>query len=303
MSNLSTAALRWVADAVGAGATVQAVIRLTGATSSVLHSIEVGYQGRLVKTVLRQFLDAAWLKAEPDLALHEALSLRKSVNATVATPELIAYDETGEDCGAPATLMTQLPGTVQLKPANFDAWLHQLAEALLPLHAIEAQDFPWSYYPYNDISHLEPPLWSGFPKLWEKAIDVVACTRPATRECFIHRDYHPNNVLWRDGRISGVVDWVNACRGPAGIDVAWCRQNLAQLYGVEAADRFLESYQSLAGASFEYHPFWDLIAAIELLPGPIGVYPGWTAFGMIHLEAELMRARVDEYLASLVARL
>jgi hypothetical protein len=178
-----------------------------------------------------------------------------------------------------------------------------MAEALLPIHAIEVGDFPWAYFPYHDISRLEPPNWSTFPELWEKAIERVAGgTRPAARDCFIHRDYHPNNVLWMDGRLSGIVDWVNACRGPAGIDVAWCRQNLAQLYGVEAADRFLEFYQSLAGAGFEYQPFWDLIALIELLPGPPGLYPGWTAIGMMRLDEDLIRVRVDDYLSSLIGR-
>ncbi len=282
---------------------VLSVRPLAGATSSVLHSIEVSYRGRSVKTVLRQFFDAAWLKLEPDLALHEAAALKKALNMKVATPELIAYDEKGDDCGVPTTLMTELAGAVQLNPANFDDWLHKMAEALLPIHATEAGDFPWTYYPYSDISRLEPPNWSAFPELWEKAIDVVAAApRPITRERFIHRDYHPNNVLWQDGRLSGVVDWVNACRGPAGIDVAWCRQNLAQLYGVEAADRFLDAYRSLAGAGFEYHPFWDLIALIELLPGPPGVYPGWTAFGITRLDEDIIKMRVDAYLESLIAR-
>jgi hypothetical protein len=72
-----------------------------------------------------------------------------------------------------------------------------------------------------------------------------------------------------------VVDWPNACRGAANIDVAWCRMNLAALYGVAAADRFLDFYRSLTGPSFDYHPYWDLIVLIELLPGPPDVYSGW----------------------------
>ncbi|WP_081412680.1 phosphotransferase [Fictibacillus gelatini] len=32
---------------------------------------------------------------------------------------------------------------------------------------------------------------------------------PDARNGFIHRDYHPCNVLWEDGRLTGVVDWVN----------------------------------------------------------------------------------------------
>lgn len=252
--------------------------------------------------MLRQFVNAEWLREEPDLALHEAASLSRAGFADVPTPDLLAYDERGDYCGVPATLMTRLPGTVELKSANFDGWLRQLAEALVRVHAVGAEDFSWSYYPYNDISRLEPPGWSSLPGLWERALEIVAGPRPEARECFIHRDYHPNNVLWQGGRVSGVVDWVNACRGPAGVDVAWCRKNLAELYGVAAADKFLEAYGALAGAGFEYHPYWDLMAATEFLPGPPAVYEGWLAFGMNHLEDETMRARADDYLASLLGR-
>lgn len=301
-SNPSATALRWVANALGAGATIRAVSPLAGATSSVLHSIEVNYQGRVIKTVLRQFVDAEWLALEPDLARHEAASLKKAAPVDVPTPALVAYDEKGEQCGAPSTLVTLLPGAVDLKPANFDLWLHEMAAALARVHAVEATDFPWEYFPYNDTAHLQVPVWSAFPEHWARAIEIVQGPRPLARDCFIHRDYHPNNVLWQDSHISGIVDWVNACRGAPGIDVGWCRQNLAGLYGAEAADRFLEAYSAESGADFEYHPFWDLITLIELLPGPPGIYPGWPAFGIDHLNEELLRARVDDYLKSLIVK-
>jgi len=299
-SDPSPTALRWVADSVGAGATIRAVSPLAGATSSLLHSIEVIYQGRVVKTVLRQFVDADWLAVEPDLARHEAASLNKAASANVPTPTLIAYDEKGDVCSMPSTLVTLLPGAVDLKPADFDHWLRGMAAALRCVHKIEAVDFPWEYFPYNDLAQLQVPDWSAFPEHWAKAIEIVQGPIPRARECFIHRDYHPNNVLWQGSRISGVVDWVNACRGAPGIDVGWCRQNLAGLYGVAAADRFLEAYLTEAGADFEYHPFWDLITLIEHLPGPPGIYPGWPAFGINHLDEELVRARIDDYLTNLI---
>jgi aminoglycoside phosphotransferase (APT) family kinase protein len=296
----SPTALRWVADSVGAGAAIRAVSPLAGATSSVLHSIELIYQGRIVKTVLRQFVDAAWLALEPDLARHEAASLKAAASANVPTPALVAYDEKGDECGAPSTLVTLLPGVVDLKPADFDRWLHGMAAALVCVHRIEAEDFPWEYFPYNELAQLEVPCWSAFPEHWARAIELVRGPRPLARECFIHRDYHPNNVLWQGSTVSGIVDWVNACRGAPGIDVGWCRQNLAQLYGVATADRFLEAYRAESGADFEYHPFWDLITLIEHLPGPPGIYPGWPAFGIDHLDEELVRTRLDDYLTSLI---
>lgn len=297
-------AARWVERSIGAGARVVSSAPLAGATSSLLHSVSVNHRGRRFDVVLRRFVDAEWLKTEPDLARHEAASLMKATLAGVPVPELIAFDEGGEECGAPATLMTRLAGRVELAPENLDAWLRRLAEAVVPFHELEAGGHPWSYFPYiNHLSNIEPPPWSQFPEHWERAAVIVAGPRPPGRECFIHRDYHPNNVLWQDGRVSGVVDWVNACRGAAGFDVAWCRLNLAKLCGVAEADAFLRAYESIAGARFEYQTYWDLMAVVEVLPGPPDVYAGWRAFGVGHLDEAMMRERVDDYLASLVARL
>jgi Phosphotransferase enzyme family len=119
----------------------------------------------------------------------------------------------------------------------------------------------------------------------------------------VHRDYHPSNVLWLNGRVSGIVDWVNGCRGPAGIDVAWCRHNLANLQGVSVADEFLTAYIDEAGSEFKYDPYWDLMSVVELLPGPPSMYEGWRASGVPNISTAVMRERVDEYVASVVARL
>lgn len=301
---LPPAALRWVARAVGAGATIESVAPLVGATSSLLHSIDVRRNGRRFGVALRRFVNAEWLAEEPDLARHEAASLMLAARAGgTPTPELIAFDESGAECGAPATLMTRLVGRVALAPENLGLWLRRLAEAILPFHALDAGDFSWSYFPY--IKHLashNPPRWSVWPEQWARAIEIASGPRPPARVCFIHRDYHPNNVLWQDERVSGVVDWVNACRGAPNFDVAWCRLNLAQLCGVAEADKFLRAYETLAGAEFVYHPYWDLIALVEILPGPPAVYEGWAAFGVRHLDAGLMRERLDDYLSSLIAR-
>jgi aminoglycoside phosphotransferase (APT) family kinase protein len=43
----------------------------------------------------------------------------------------------------------------------------------------------------------------------------------------VHMDYHPGNVLVRDGRISGVVDWDGAGRGDRHLDLVTLRFDLA----------------------------------------------------------------------------
>ena len=291
----------WIEDAVGGRVSSVAVMR--GATSSALHSVEVESDGRRRSLVLRRFTDSEWVRCEPDLAVREAVSLQHAKRAGLPAPELVATDKDGSYCGLPATLVTMLPGDVVLQPANLNEWLNGLARAAAQIHRVDAAGFRWKYRRYNDGDSLSVPRWSQQAEAWKRAIEVVAAPAPSYRECFVHRDYHPSNVLWSNGRVSGVVDWVNGCRGPAGIDVAWCRHNLANLHGVSTADDFLAAYIAAAGSDFQYDPYWDLMSVVELLPGPPSMYEGWRATGFPNITTTVMRERVDAYLASVVARL
>ncbi len=53
-----------------------------------------------------------------------------------------------------------------------------------------------------------------------------AASGPLVEEkVLVHGDYQHFNVLWCDGRLSGVVDWPNAATGNLGSDVGHCRLN------------------------------------------------------------------------------
>jgi aminoglycoside phosphotransferase (APT) family kinase protein len=302
LHHLRANAIQWIEEAVGPGAQVVSASPQGGATSSTLHVVKVRYKSRTLSLVLRRFTNQEWLSEEPDLATHEAASLRKARAAGIPVPEMLAFDLDGAEVGEPAILMTRLPGRVVLFPEDFEDWLHQQAEILPRLHSLDPGDFPWRYAPYNDVTRLEIPAWSKHPKLWKRAIEIVNASPPASLARFIHRDYHPVNILWQAGKLSGVVDWPNACCGPACIDISWCRANLAALHGLEAADRFLQIYQSIMGVGEEYHPYWDLMVIIEILPGPPDVYPPWIEYGGRGLTDALMLEREDAYLASVMAR-
>jgi aminoglycoside phosphotransferase (APT) family kinase protein len=292
----------WIEETTG-GRVISAAV-LAGATSSELHSVEVESDDKNLRSlVLRRFTDKKWVKKEPDVAMREAESLRRATAAGLPAPELVACDADGSQCGAPATLVTMVRGEVVLLPESWTDWLQGLAHALARIHRVDAEGFLWKYRRYNERAVLTVPEWSNQPDAWRVAIERVQEPGPEYSECFVHRDYHPSNVLWLNGRVSGVVDWVNGCRGPAGIDVAWCRHNLANLHGLLAAEEFLSAYSAAAGSTFEYHPYWDLMSVVELLPGPPKMYEGWRAAGVPEIGDEVMRERLDLYVASVVARL
>ncbi len=81
------------------------------------------------------------------------------------------------------------------------------------------------------------------------------------RPAFIHRDFHPGNLLWSRRRLTGIVDWAAACRGPIGCDIAHCRANLRDLADPVTADRFVSIYSSLTG--YQLDPFWVMAGHLE----------------------------------------
>ena len=64
--------------------------------------------------------------------------------------------------------------------------------------------------------------------------------------------------------MTGVIDWMTASRGPAGVDLGHMRWNLVLEAGEPVADAFLERYRALGG-SIERQPYWDLRTVIDLL--------------------------------------
>ena len=280
------------------GRALNQVHRLPGSTSASVYRLN--FVGGF-NVVLRQFdVFPDWLEREPDLALHEARSLERAEQSGLLTPKLIAYDETGAEAGFPSVLMTHLPGSVELNPLDFPVWIDQMAAALARVHRVSPADFGWQYASYTDLNTLQIPAWSGVPRAWARAIELVRGPRPTFEPRFIHRDFHPVNVLWLGGHISGVVDWVNACLGPVGVDVGHCRVNLAQMYGVQAADAFRDAYAQRTG--YVQDRYWDALGLLDftgVIPVP-GVCPGWPTFGLTGLTDELIRERLDGYLLSLL---
>lgn len=277
MSRLST----WVARATGGSVGS----RLEGATSSTLHDVIIDGTPAMI---VRVFTNTEWLASEPDLASHEAAALRAVEGIDVPTPRLVALDATGESAGAPAIVMTRLPGRVDLPHDPSDRWLARIAESLAVIHGTRLDGFSWNFDPWVDEASLRPPVWTTSPKLWERVIMTYLDGMPHEPERFLHRDYHPTNVLWDGGTITGVVDWVNACMGPASSDIAHCRLNLALMYGVDTADRFTRMLDPA------YARIWDIAAALSGLQ-ETDVYPPWRTFGLTHLTAAVVRGRLEEF--------
>jgi aminoglycoside phosphotransferase (APT) family kinase protein len=256
-------ALSWSAAALGRGARVVRVWALEGGASSAVHALDVRDRlGRTRSLVLRRLVRPEWLAEEPLALAREAAALELVRGSEVRTPELVSVDVGGTEAGEPALLMTRLAGGIEWHPADLESFLHALAVALPRIHATPLPTDPGvpPYDPY-ELELARPPRWASQPVAWQRAMELFKGPAPLAESCFIHRDYHPGNVLWADGELAGVVDWVHASVGSPDADVGYCRANLAGRFGLEAADRFLDHYQAIAGRS-DFHPYWDIAAAL-----------------------------------------
>jgi Ser/Thr protein kinase RdoA (MazF antagonist) len=119
---------------------------------------------------------------------------------------------------------------------------------------------------------------------------------PPGLRCFIHRDYHPENTLWSRDSLTGVVDWTSGSWGPAAVDAAHMRWNLALTYGLDAADEFLRLHRSLSSDPSDDQHYWDLVTVLDLV---FDLDPNdWPRFDLERLEryveSVLARAPWDE---------
>ncbi len=294
---------------MGDRARVDGWMSLPGGTACAIHALDVvDGAGRRHPLVLKRFVRGDWVDREPDVATREArhlAALATLASGDLPVPRLVGVDPDAETCDCPTLLMTRLPGRSLLQPEDMAAWLRGLCQPLIGLHAIpiDGLDCFAPYRSYNDLRSVQVPAWSQRPEVWEGVLARVRGERPGFAARFVHRDYHPNNVLWCRGELSGVLDFTDSSVGPAAVDLGHCRLNLAQLHGPEVAERFLQTYASLAPRTIELDPYWDLLSLVEVLPGPDIVYAGWTKLGVRGLTTRIVRDRLDAYAADLMAKL
>jgi len=187
---------------------------------------------------------------------------------------------------------------VHLMPRDRERWLRQMAQMLARIHALGIEGKPFESW--LDRRQLSPPPDASRADVWREAIALVAGERAPTRTCFLHHDYQHFNMLWSRERLTGVVDWIEACTGPPEVDVGHCRLNLTVLFSAGVADRFRAIYEAESGHTVD--AWWDVHALLSY-------GPSWKQFlpiqidGRAPLDVEGMTGRMEEVLERALRRL
>ncbi|MFE2127540.1 phosphotransferase family protein [Streptomyces amritsarensis] len=311
MNTLPGATRSWVEKELPDGERIEEVVRLRGGWTSDMRRLELGGPAGRRSLVLRSFTKPFYVRHAEGLLTREADILRLLGDTDVPAAALVAVDATARHCDHPSLLMSLLPGTVRLDDRGADDRAELLARQLVRIHRlpVAGRQRPRTYQAWISPERVTPPADTRRPGLWERAVDVIRREPPAYEGRFLHRDFHPGNVLFTgadgDCRISGVVDWVETSWGPADLDVAHCATALALLHGVPAGLRFAERYVAAGGvlaADDDAHLYWRLLDALGFAPDAEKVAVPWRELGRDDLTAGVLTERLEGYVEALLGR-
>ncbi|MGH3599255.1 MAG: phosphotransferase, partial [Pseudonocardiaceae bacterium] len=119
----------------------------------------------------------------------------------------------------------------------------------------------------------------------------------------MHGDFHPGNIVWSRGTLTGVVDWSAARLGSRGFELAYCRAGIALLFGTRAVRRLTEHYVDIVGSTPVDLPVFDLMCGLVARRfGATQWLPSYRQQGCIGTPRQFV-ARVTPFLRQALAEL
>jgi len=280
---------------------------LQGGITAEMRRLTVGTRdGGIRDLVLRTFVDVEHAEDRLD---REAGALTLLTGTGVPAPGLVAVDPTAAYCEYPSLLMTRLAGRTVLDDEGLETRLPLLARQLVAIHALRPAERPREYVALTTADTVVTPKGAD-AVAWAAAIDVIRKPAPPCEGRFLHRDFHPGNVLFdvaparsAGARITGVVDWAATSWGPVDLDVAHCSTNLALLHGPAWGLRFAEAYEEAGGipaATASERLYWRVRDGLAFSEDVRLVSQAWREAGRTELTTRVVEERLDAYVTALL---
>ncbi|WP_430377755.1 phosphotransferase family protein [Streptomyces sp. B1-3] len=306
--------LDWVGRQLNAGERIVGTEALHGGITAEMRRLTVAApDGGVRHLVLRTFVEPSFVDHAEEMLNRESDALALLAGTGVTAPGPVAVDPTAAHCEYPSLLMTHLVGRTVLEDEGLEARAPVLARQLVAIHAVRPAERPREYQAWATADEIVP-VPGADAAVWSAAIDVIRKPAPPYEGRFLHRDFHPGNVLFeaeRAGpvgppRVTGVVDWVQNSWGPADLDVAHCSTNLALLHGPAWGLRFAEAYEEAGGvlaSTASERLYWRLLDALAFAGGVRWVARPWREAGRTELTTRAVEGRLNAYVTALMEAL
>ncbi|MFF1918058.1 phosphotransferase family protein [Streptomyces sp. NPDC058239] len=302
--------LAWVSRHLEVGERIVRTEALQGGITAEMRRLTIGTRdGRTRDLVLRTFVDPFYVERAEDWLNREAGTLTLLAGTGVPAPGLVVVDPTAAHCEYPSLLMTHLPGRTVLDDEGLETRVPLLARQLVAIHTLRPAEQPREYETLTTADTVVVPKGAD-AAAWAAAIDVIRKPAPPYEGRFLHRDFHPGNVLFdvppstpAGVRISGVVDWAQPSWGPADLDAAHCSTNLALLHGPAWGLRFAEAYEEAGGvlaAVASERLYWRVRDGLAFSEDVQLVAQSWREAGRAELTTRAVEERLDAYITALL---
>lgn len=212
------------------------------------------------------------LRQNPNVASHEFRVLQLAHAAGLATPAPVYLDVTDPLFPTPSLVVTYVEGVTDLKPEDPADYVTQMAGELARIHRMDTagRDLDFLLKLEDDCVEAlgrqrDPDVVSTDER---ELLELLEPCWPLPRDntpVVLHGDYWPGNTLWKDGRLTAIIDWEDARRGDPLFDVSNARFEILMLFGPEIMNAFTRRYESLNPVDFGCLPWWDLYTALRVV--------------------------------------
>src|SRR5262249_33440988 len=160
-------------------------------------------------------------------------------------------------------LETLVPGSTLWPKRPSDEQLHAAGAVLARVHSLAmapSKDLPFRPRPIavDDFSADRRKGRMPTTPLLQEADELITTHGlPPRATVFVHGDVWPGNIVGNGDDVAALIDWKTAGVGAPGVDLSGLRNQLAIMFGPDAADTVLDGWERAAATKASDVAYWD----------------------------------------------
>lgn len=270
MTESDAAKFELLANRIHPGSRLLRAWGLKGGISAQATALEIERLDGLTQKVVVRRHSFGDLTRSSRVAEDEFRLLQLLQGVGLPTPEPYYLDKSGELFSTPCVVIEYIEGETDYTPSDLPNLLTQMAEHLARIHTVTPASVDLSFLPSQQ--EIYGNVFRERPATVDDSLDegliraVLETTWPLpgrNADVLLHGDFWPGNILWKDGRVVGIIDWEDARVGDPLEDLAISRLDVLWAFGMEAMHSFTDHYRSITAIDFANLPYWDLCAALR----------------------------------------